>query len=316
MANTKHVAPLRKAKNVREAVGINGEIQVIEDLSRLLPDNYFLLNQIYAPNQRSRTNSTEIDIIVVGPTGIFSIEVKNHRGQLEIHKTAEWTVKKSARHTNAIYSTSMRNPFRQAKIQALTLGKWLREKGLKAWVEPLVVIPNPEAEIIIKDKPEVQLFRTTDLLAGHILASESKFKNYHLAAERIATLPRTLTLPPAAIKPTYVKSSSAIIHPKIAVTDTHMNTNIHASQILSNHPRTANSTFKKLLHKVLVPSLILSATSIYAINHAYFATALLAITIIAMRKQHQKKTPCHSSFLHIPAKKTKRRPMATMKRPR
>lgn len=52
--------------------GDNGEIK-IEEILKNLPDTYFVFPDI------KKTPNSNIDFVVVGPTGIYALEVKNHK---------------------------------------------------------------------------------------------------------------------------------------------------------------------------------------------------------------------------------------------
>ena len=127
----------------REA-GMEGEEAVLGELMTL-PEEFHLFNQVLVPNPRSRTGYTEVDYIVVGPTGVFVVEVKNNRGTIHGRgeQDASWPVEKVGR-GGTPYWSRMRNPVRQAKGQAIVLGRWLREQGVSAWVQPVVVLAHPD----------------------------------------------------------------------------------------------------------------------------------------------------------------------------
>ncbi len=57
----------------------------------------------------------EFDFIVVGPNGIFCIEVKHHRGRIRGSEAdKDWRQKKRSR-TGRIHENDMRNPVAQVK---------------------------------------------------------------------------------------------------------------------------------------------------------------------------------------------------------
>lgn len=124
--------------------GMEGEEAVLGALMAL-PNDYYLFNQVLVPNPRSRTGFTEIDAIVVGPTGVFVVETKNNRGVIHGagEREASWPVEKVGR-GGTPYWSRMRNPVRQAKGQAVVLGRWLREQGISVWVQPVVVLAHPD----------------------------------------------------------------------------------------------------------------------------------------------------------------------------
>lgn len=65
---------LYKAANFRQ--GLDGEALVAAELKKL-PDDYVVIQDVKLPNTK-----TNIDFVVLGPNGIFAIEVKNHKGNI------------------------------------------------------------------------------------------------------------------------------------------------------------------------------------------------------------------------------------------
>lgn len=130
------------------ASGLQGEEAVLDRLLGL-PDDYILFNQVFVPNPGSRTGTTEIDLAVVGPTGLFTIEVKNNKGTIRggPERARTWKVEKVGKN-GGLYTSEMRNPVRQAKFQADALHGWLKDQGIRVWVQPMVVLSNPEAKWI------------------------------------------------------------------------------------------------------------------------------------------------------------------------
>ncbi|MEQ8235172.1 MAG: NERD domain-containing protein [Syntrophomonadaceae bacterium] len=61
--------------SVKGKIG-EGSVRLL--LSRLDKEKYFILNDLYLPNDKGKTS--QIDHVVVSPYGIFVIETKNYRG--------------------------------------------------------------------------------------------------------------------------------------------------------------------------------------------------------------------------------------------
>ncbi|MES1933289.1 hypothetical protein T35B1_11797 [Salinisphaera shabanensis T35B1] len=126
--------------SVERRVGYRGEMTVVRRISGVLPEGYALFNQLAVPNPRSRTGATEIDAIVLGPTGITVIEVKSNRGTVIAGSDLDryWPVRKVGR-KGTVYYAQMRNPVRQATRQACALRHYLKSRGINVWVDALVV---------------------------------------------------------------------------------------------------------------------------------------------------------------------------------
>ena len=125
---------------VARRVGYRGEIAVVRRISSVLPQGYALFNQLAVPNPWSRTGATEIDAVVVGPTGITVIEIKSNLGRVIVGGSYDryWPVQKVGRR-GTVYYSQMRNPVRQVTGQARALREYLKSQGVNVWVNTLVV---------------------------------------------------------------------------------------------------------------------------------------------------------------------------------
>jgi len=154
--------------------GAAGEDEALQELSRL-PDSYVILNQLVLPHTRSRTGVIELDFVVIGPTGVFVVEVKNQKGRVVCSEDGHtWPVQKISKRGNP-YMSSMRNPIAQLKNQIWALKTYLEQKGHRAWIEGVVFFPNCESEVEYAGglRPRTPcLFQAG--LADHIQACQSK----------------------------------------------------------------------------------------------------------------------------------------------
>ena len=67
---------LLNAGTIKRA-GAQGEDTALARLKDL-PDTYTIFNQLEVPNNNSRRGFVELDLVVVGPNGVFVVEVKNN----------------------------------------------------------------------------------------------------------------------------------------------------------------------------------------------------------------------------------------------
>ncbi len=113
--------------------GADGEERNTDILSSLSSD-YHVLTSVKIAN-------TELDAIVVGPNGVFLIEVKNYSGHLETSRSGYWTQKKGG------HSKSIKNPIKQLNWHSKELVSFLRSHGIKAWVDSRVFLSNPNVSV-------------------------------------------------------------------------------------------------------------------------------------------------------------------------
>ncbi len=89
------------------------------DYFKKLPEGYFILNNLKIPGKRIK-----IDCVVIGPTGIFLIHIKNLRGHYIINEN-EWMNNKGK-----IAAKALGNPSQQVKLNAIELKRFLESKNL------------------------------------------------------------------------------------------------------------------------------------------------------------------------------------------
>lgn len=130
--------------------GLKGEDRALELLQQL-PYSYTVFNQVLVPDDNSSTGFREIDYLLCGPNGLFAIEVKNNNGTIHGSESSEhWMVCKVGR-MGGTYETSMRNPVRQLKAQIHVLSKYLGSKGVRAWINGLVVFTNSDCYLRVEE---------------------------------------------------------------------------------------------------------------------------------------------------------------------
>jgi len=93
--------------------------------------------------------SNEVDNIVVGPTGIFIIEVKNHNGTIVGNEKDYEFVQHKVGRKGGNYSKKMYSPIKQVNKQVYILSQILKYNGIKHWIEGIVLFTNPEVNLRI-----------------------------------------------------------------------------------------------------------------------------------------------------------------------
>ena len=127
-----------------------------------LSDEFCVFNQLILP---VGSGQRELDAVVVGPTGVFVVEVKHCRGVIEGHETdAVWRqrIVRGARSE----VKAMRNAAHQVATAAGHLGRYLRAQGIPVRVRPVTVFTHPCAQLAITC-PTVPALPLLDL-AAHI----------------------------------------------------------------------------------------------------------------------------------------------------
>jgi Nuclease-related domain len=92
------------------AAGAQGE-DIALSILKPLPDQFVIFNQMDIPNDKSGTGVNEADFIVVGPSAIFVVEIKNNSGTILCDESAKnWNVAKVGRGGTSYEGKEVRNP--------------------------------------------------------------------------------------------------------------------------------------------------------------------------------------------------------------
>jgi len=112
--------------------GLKGE-KIISQILGKLPDTFSIYHGLKFPNHG------DIDFTVVGPTGVFTIEVKSHSGKIDFDGQ-ELTL------NGRIFKE--KNIFRQAFSESMTLHEHLLQKtGQDIFVTPIIVFSSDKVFI-------------------------------------------------------------------------------------------------------------------------------------------------------------------------
>lgn len=128
--------------------GIEGEENTFKALAKL-PDNYHIFNNVQIEHQGY---SHELDIIVLGPNGVFVVEVKNLNGSISGNiLDSRWIQHKIGR-KGGEYSQDIRNPVKQVKGQVHSLAKSLQATGIDVWVDGIVFFSHPKVTLRVRNQ--------------------------------------------------------------------------------------------------------------------------------------------------------------------
>jgi hypothetical protein len=116
-------------------LGLEAEIATAEELQQLAREGYWIFNDV--PAEKSN-----IDHVVIGPNGIFSLETKGRSKPVKSKTGDEWRVVYDGE-TLRFPGWSEKKPLEQSVRQANWLRKWLSSAtGEDVAVHPLLVLPG------------------------------------------------------------------------------------------------------------------------------------------------------------------------------
>ena len=141
--------------------GIQGEERVAGELS-YLSDEFLLLNDVMLPGSRGN-----IDHVVVGPTGVFTVETKNYSGKYVCYGD-RWFFQ-GVRQKYDISSVSV-----QARNNATVVADLLHSSGFTVDVSPIIVFTHPSVQLWLHS-PTVQVLKS-GTICNYLLSQRPKFQ--------------------------------------------------------------------------------------------------------------------------------------------
>ena len=139
-----------------------------------LPKGYEKRHHVYVVWNGQKS---ELDYLVVGPTGVFVIEVKNMSGVIRgTEEDAKWTQNKVLKNGKP-FSHAFYSPVKQVRTHAVRLSKKLNhvlEYDQKIWVHGLVLFVHPESKMEL-EHVQTPVFTEIHPLIHYILNREKKY---------------------------------------------------------------------------------------------------------------------------------------------
>ncbi len=156
-----HWNPFNLDKKEAEMInhGVQGERFLTTMLVKYLPKDYYVLRNIVIS---SPTSKAEIDIIVVGETGVFIVEIKNWVGEIKgdlYDQNWTQTKRRGYRYPKAYHST-LHNPVKQVKRQLRYLIDYLKNNSVNSWVEASVFFSSGTVFLEVTGESDVPIFST------------------------------------------------------------------------------------------------------------------------------------------------------------
>lgn len=113
--------------------GREGEDRVVEGLRTALDHSWTVFRNLRLPDRKD-----DLDIVLVGPGGVWVIEVKAYRGTLRF-RNGKWE-----RQTKTGWANLRENPSSQVTGNAKRLNDYLKRQGLVRWVERAVALAEAQ----------------------------------------------------------------------------------------------------------------------------------------------------------------------------
>ena len=157
------------------AKGIEGEFTT-QELIKSLPDNYYGFSNVKVTYEGQ---TSELDMVVVGPSGVFVVETKNLNGEIRGTYTSRNWVQRKVGRGGTPYSNEFYSPVKQIGTHIYRLANFLRDNGVFTYVNGAVYFSNIDAEVeVLGESNDIPVFscwnRGEEFLKEYILADENK----------------------------------------------------------------------------------------------------------------------------------------------
>lgn len=124
--------------------GYLGERKVKKFLKKLEKKGYVILNDVLLPLY---DKTTQVDHIVIGPSGITVIETKNYKGIIQGSNNSKYWIQRLGLRQNKFY-----NPLWQNNTHVKTIRYLLNKNGIKnVIINNLVVFTSKQAKLLLDD---------------------------------------------------------------------------------------------------------------------------------------------------------------------
>lgn len=139
-------------------LGQEGENNIVDRMRHALDGNWYLFRNVVLPGQ----NHADIDAVLIGPQGIWALEIKTFTGKYRVIGD-QWQQQK-----NQLWKPIKSNPTQQAVRNAKRLADFIRSHHVKAWVTPVVVWACPGNPLVIQNSTMTiwQLEQLTDEISN------------------------------------------------------------------------------------------------------------------------------------------------------
>ncbi len=136
--------------------GREGEERVAEIMRQVLDDQWTLFRNLKVPWM----GKGDLDGVLIGPTGVWLLEIKSWSGRY-LNRGEHWFYWKRNN-----WHKMKDDPSRQVRRNAGRLAAFLRERGVRVWVNPVIVWANPEKRLAL-ETPAVPVW-TLDQLSEQL----------------------------------------------------------------------------------------------------------------------------------------------------
>jgi len=133
--------------------GKEGERKALDALRASLPKPWVIVHNLEWSNRKWG----DIDLVLVGPSGLWAIEVKAYSKETRVNGD-KWQYK-----NKWVWHNLTRHPGKQARRNSVRLKEYLDQKGINSgWVQPIIVWAGEE-KLLITYEPEIPVWKISEI---------------------------------------------------------------------------------------------------------------------------------------------------------
>ena len=130
------------------AAGIRGEKMALDALKTLDSEHWIVTDKEIS----HKGLSSELDFVVIGPTGVCIVECKHLAGKIFADPNAKNWVQRKVSHSGVEREKTFYSPMKQVNTHLYRLKKLLQEEGISVHLDCAVFFPDPESQVILESK--------------------------------------------------------------------------------------------------------------------------------------------------------------------
>ena len=106
---------------------------------------------------------SELDMVVVGETGVYIIETKNQVGTIQGNAADKHLIRTKTIHDGDIHTDKLYNPIKQVGTHVYRLAHFLKERNIRVHVQGIVYFSNEYADVqIVGNDGKILFFSKAD----------------------------------------------------------------------------------------------------------------------------------------------------------
>ncbi len=130
------------------AAGIRGEKLTLDTLKELDSEHWIVTDKTIT----YKGQSSELDFVVIGPTGVCIVECKHLTGKILADPEEKYWNRVKVSHSGVERTKNFYSPVKQVNTHLYRLKKILQEEGISVHLDSAVFFSDPESQVRFRDK--------------------------------------------------------------------------------------------------------------------------------------------------------------------